>query len=264
MSDVPGNSNERNDVANALKEKWRAGETSFGFWKILSETYSAEVAAGAGFDYVGVDQQHGMLGTADLLPLFQAVRAGGSTPLARVEKNDPTVIGRVLDWGASGVIVPLVNDAADARRAAEACRYPPDGGRSYGPVRAAEVVGSGEPGDLDDAVLCLVMIETREALENVEEISATPGIDGLYIGPADLGVGIGVAPTFDLTEREHLDAVERIRVACKEAGIIAGVHSEGAEQARKHAEAGFDVITVRSDHGLLTGGIPAELKTARG
>jgi 4-hydroxy-2-oxoheptanedioate aldolase len=178
--------------------------------------------------------------------------------------NDAGVVGRALDAGALGVIVPLVNNAEEAARAVAACRYPPEGVRSYGPVRAAEVIGSKAPEDLDGEVLCLVMVETREGLEKVEEIAATPGLDGIYVGPSDLAISLGLAPTLEITEKAHVEAVRRIREACRRHGIVCGIHCGSGEWAREHAEAGFDMVTVTMDTKLLTEAAHRELEVARG
>ena len=162
------------------------------------------------------------------------------------------------------MIVPLVNNAEEAARAVAACRYPPQGVRSYGPVRAGEVVGSKDPDDLADEVLCLVMVEMREGLDNVEEISATPGLDGIYIGPSDLALSLGLAPTLEITEKAHVEAVGRIREACQRHDIICGIHCGSGEWARKHAEAGFEMVTVTMDTKLLTEAARRELEVARG
>lgn len=203
------------------------------------------MVAGAGYDYVCVDGQHGLADFAAMVSIFQAVGASGAAPLARVLANNGGVIGKVLDAGALGVIVPLVNDAEEAAQAVAACRYPPEGVRSYGPVRVAEVIGSKAPEDLARKVLCFVMVETREGLERVEEISATPGLDGIYIGPADLAISLGLAPTLEITENEHVEAVRRIRESCRRHDIFCGIHCGSGEWARKHAKAGFDMVTVR-------------------
>src|ERR671916_418124 len=181
----------------------------------------AEIFASAGVDYVCVDQQHGVIDYDSMVPMFQAIRAEGATPITRVLSSDPFLIMKALDAGALGVIVPLVNSAEDAARAVAACRYPPRGMRSYGPVRAAGVIGSRDPEDLAGEVLCIVMVETRAGLERMDEIAATPGLDGIYIGPSDLALSLGLSPTLEIKEDEHVEAVRRIRDACHEHGIAA-------------------------------------------
>jgi 4-hydroxy-2-oxoheptanedioate aldolase len=136
--------------------------------------------------------------------------------------------------------------------------------RSYGPVRAAGVIGSRDPEELGGEVLCLVMVETREGLERVEGIAATPGLDGIYVGPSDLALSLGLPPTLDIVEDEHAEAVERIRVACHRSGIAAGIHAASGEWARRHAEAGFDMVTVATDATLLKNAALREVTLARG
>ena len=251
-------------VFNPLKRAWAEGRTTFGVWSMMPDAFGAELIAGAGYDYVCVDGQHGLADFAETVSIFQAVRASGTVPLTRVLANDAGAIGRVLDAGALGVIVPLVNNAEEAARAVAACRYPPEGVRSYGPVRATEVVGSKSLEDLAGGVLCFVMVETREGLEKVEEISATPGLDGIYIGPSDLSLSLGLAPTLEITEKEHVEAVRRIREVCRKHGVVCGIHCGSGEWARKHAEAGFEMVTVTMDTKLLTEAAHRELEVARG
>jgi 4-hydroxy-2-oxoheptanedioate aldolase len=249
---------------NPLKRAWAEGRTAFGLWMTVPGSVGAEIFARAGADYVCVDQQHGVIDYDSMVPMFQAIRAEGVAPITRVLSNDPFLIMKALDAGAWGVIVPLVNSAEDAARAVSACRYPPRGIRSYGPVRAAGVIGSRDPEDLGGEVLCLVMVETREALERVEEIAATPGLDGIYIGPSDLALSLGLPPTLEVTEDAHVEAVTRIRQACHRNGVAAGIHAPSGEWARRHAEAGFDVVTVATDAALLRASALRELAVARG
>jgi 4-hydroxy-2-oxoheptanedioate aldolase len=248
---------------NPIKEAWAEGRAVFGLWSVTPGPAGAEILAQAGADYVCVDQQHGLIDYDSMVPMLQAIRAGGSAPITRVLANDPFLIMKALDAGAWAVIAPLVNSADDAARAVSACRYPPLGIRSFGPVRAAGVIGSRDPEDLGGEVLCLVMVETREGLERVEEIAATPGLDGIYIGPSDLALSLGLSPGLEIKEGEHAEAVRRIREACHEHGIAAGIHSPEGEWARRHAEAGFDLITVASDAPLLRGAASREIATAR-
>jgi 4-hydroxy-2-oxoheptanedioate aldolase len=251
-------------MANPLRAAWAEHRTAFGLWMTVPGSIGAEILAGAGVDYVCVDQQHGVIDYDSMVPMFQAIRAEGPAPITRVLSNDAFLIMKALDAGAWGVIVPLVNNTEDAARAVAACRYPPEGMRSYGPVRAAGVIGSRDPEELGGEVLCLVMVETREALERVEEIAATPGLDGIYIGPSDLALSLGLPPTLEVTEGEHVRAVERIRETCHRVGIAAGIHAPAGEWARKHAETGFDVVTVATDAALLRSAALREVTVARG
>lgn len=251
-------------MANPLREVWRAGGTALGLWSVVPGSFGAEILAGTGVDYVCVDQQHGIIGYDAMVPMLQAIDAGGAAPITRVLSGDPYRIMKSLDAGAWGVIVPLVNSVDEAQSAVAACRYPPRGVRSYGPSRTASVIGSGDPEVLDAEALCLVMVETREALENVDEIAATPGLDGIYVGPSDLALSLGLPPTLEIYEDEHAEAVERVRDACARNGIAAGIQASSGEWARRHAEAGFDMVTVATDASLLRGAALAELAVVRG
>jgi 4-hydroxy-2-oxoheptanedioate aldolase len=250
-------------ATNPLREIWAEDRTAFGLWSVVPGTLGAEILAEAGADYVCVDQQHGVIDYGSMVPMFQVIRGGGAAPITRVLSNDPFLIMKALDAGSWGVIVPLVNSAGDAARAVSACRYPPRGIRSFGPVLAAGVIGSRDPEELGGEVLCIVMVETREGLERVEEIAATPGLDGIYIGPSDLALSLGLPPTLEVTEDAHVEAVNRIREACHRNGIAAGIHAASGEWARRHAEAGFDMVTVATDAALLRAAALRELAVAR-
>jgi 4-hydroxy-2-oxoheptanedioate aldolase len=246
-----------------LDRCWKEDRPAFGMWGSIPSPLTAELAAAAGFDYVCVDLQHGGADEDRMVSMFEALEARGAAPLARVAYNEPWMVNRVLDLGAAGVIVPLVNTAEEARRAVSGCRYPPHGVRSYGPLRAALTVGSADPERLAAGALCFVMVETRQGLDNVEAIAATRGIDGIYIGPSDLSLGLGREPGHggDVLER----AITRIREACAAAGILAGMHCNGGgAEAKERAAAGFRLVTVAVDAVLFRARAGEELTVARG
>jgi 4-hydroxy-2-oxoheptanedioate aldolase len=258
-----------NSAGKRLRAKFEAGEPAFGMWAGIPTSLTAELAAAAGYDYVCVDLQHGLSDEATMVSMFQSTQAGGSVPLARLAWNEPWLIMRALDLGAAGVILPLIDNAAEARRAVESCRYPPVGRRSYGPVRAELVMGSAAPDELGGDALCIAMIETREGIENLEEIAATPGLDGLYIGPSDLSIALGLPPGRLTAERGTdqrplADAIERIRQACEAHGLIAGIHCGSGAAAEHYAGQGFRLITVGVDTSLYKATIGRELNAARG
>jgi 4-hydroxy-2-oxoheptanedioate aldolase len=245
-----------------LDQCWKEDRPAFGLWGSIPSPLTAELAAAAGVDYVCVDLQHGGADEERMVAMFTAIEARGAVPLARVLYNEPWQINRVLDLGAAGVIVPLVSSAEDAKRAVSGCRYPPQGVRSYGPLRAALTVGSADPERLAAGALCFVMVETRQGLENVEDIAATRGVDGIYIGPSDLSLGLGREPGHggDLLEQ----AITRVREACAGAGIVAGMHCNGGgAEARARAAAGFRLVTVGVDSALFRGRVGEELAAAR-
>ena len=245
-----------------LDHCWAEDRPAFGLWGSIASPLTAELAAAAGFDYVCVDLQHGGADEDRMVSMFEALEARGAVPFARVAHNEPWMVNRVLDLGAAGVIVPLVNTAEEARRAVSGCRFPPHGVRSYGPLRAALTVGSADPERLAAGALCFVMVETREGLENVEEIAHTRGLDGIYIGPSDLSLGLGREPGHggDVLER----AITRIREACAAAGIIAGMHCNGGgAEAKARAADGFRLVTVGVDASIFMAGVSRELVAAR-
>jgi 4-hydroxy-2-oxoheptanedioate aldolase len=244
-----------------LDQCWKEDRPAFGLWGSIPSSLTAEIAAAVGVDYVCVDLQHGGADEERMVAMFSAIEARGAVPLVRVLYNEPWMINRVLDLGAAGVIVPLVGTAEDARRALSGCRYPPRGVRSYGPLRATMTVGSADPERLAAGALCFVMVETRDGLENVEAI-ATSGVDGIYIGPSDLSLGLGREPGHGGDALEA--AITRVREACAAAGIVAGMHCNGGgEEARARAAAGFRLVTIGVDASLFRARVAAELGAAR-
>jgi 4-hydroxy-2-oxoheptanedioate aldolase len=211
----------------------------------------------AGFDWVIIDTQHGGIGPGDLVPMIQALELGGTTPVVRIPWPDAPTIMRVLDFGARGVIVPMVNTVADAQAAAAAMRYPPQGIRSYGPTRAAYA----SPAAADDDVVLLAMIETTLGLENVEEIAATPGVDGLFMGPVDLGLSMGLPLDWSGSAPEILAAVDRVVAACARTGRLAGTVSSSAEHAAELLQRGVSFITLGADVGYVMAGIARDTAT---
>jgi 4-hydroxy-2-oxoheptanedioate aldolase len=237
----------------SAREVLRPGGRAIGLWLTIPSALTAEVAAASGADYVVVDQQHGGAGPETMTGMLAAIAAGGALPLVRVGSHDPWVIGHALDLGAAGVIVPLVNSADEAAAAVAACRYAPEGVRSWGRLRP----GGEEP-------LCLVMCETRAGLEAVEAIAAVPGLGGIYVGPSDLSLSLGLQPTHRLKHPPVLAAMERVRTACTGAGIVAGLHCVAAEDAARFAAAGFPMVTAGGDLALLRGALAVAVATAAG
>ncbi|MDE2356702.1 MAG: 2,4-dihydroxyhept-2-ene-1,7-dioic acid aldolase [Alphaproteobacteria bacterium] len=214
-------------------------------WISIPEPYANGLFAQAGFDSVTLDCQHGGFDERALALSLQALK----TPqrLVRVLWNEPALIGKALDLGADGVIVPLVNSAAEARRMADACRYPPKGSRSFGPGPAALRAPDAPYASLADSIEAWAMIETREALDSVDAIAATPGVDGLFVGPNDLALSLGLGAGSNRQEPEILAALARIDRAAKAAGKMSGVFCTTAAYARQMATLGFDMVTTASD-----------------
>ncbi len=243
-------------IKNGLKTLWSNGDPALNAWLSISSAFSAEIMAAQGYDSVTVDLQHGVIDYAGAVTMLQAVRASGVTPLARVPWLDPGAIMKVLDAGAYGVICPMVNTREQAERLVSYMRYPPDGTRSFGPTRANFSAGAGYASEANNEILCIAMIETAVAMENLEEIVSTPGLDAVYIGPADLALGITngrLGPGFDWEQPELVTAIKKILAAAKGAGIRACLHCGSPEYAAKAIGWGFDLTTISNDVRLLVG-----------
>lgn len=237
-----------------------------GYWIASDNPPATERIARLGYDFVALDAQHGLLDYRALLGGLIAIEAGGAgaVGLIRVEANNPTTIGKALDAGAAGVIVPLINSAEEAAAAVAASRYPPNGIRSYGPTRAGLRIGP-IPADADAAVLVLGMIETAQGLAEVEAIAATPGLDGLFIGPSDLTLGVGGAYPADPSAADAFEeALARIRAACESNGIVAAIYCPSGQAAAGRLAEGFSFVTVAGDLTHLEEAARAHLEWARG
>jgi 4-hydroxy-2-oxoheptanedioate aldolase len=249
--------------SNRALAAWRNGSQTIGGWLSVGNAYSAELMAHLGFDWLCVDLQHGMIGYEDLKHMLPAISTTSVTPLVRVPWNDPAAIMKALDAGACGVIVPMINSRREALNAVSACRYPPEGQRSFGPIRAALYSGKDYAMEANRQTACIAMIETRQALDNLEEIVTTPGLDGVYIGPSDLALALGLAPVGDNGDPIHAAAVTRIFETCRYHGLAVGIHTWSVEYSGRYLRQGFQFVTLGSDSGFMAKAAAAELKTAR-
>lgn len=239
---------------NKLKQLWESGRPAINGWLSIGNPLTAEIMAAQGYDSLTIDAQHGALDYGAVLPMLQAMRASGVTPMVRVPWREPGAVMKALDAGAQGIICPMVNSAAEAAEFASYMRYPPQGCRSFGPTRASFAYGGYGPA-ANGQVLALAMIETTQGVDKLEEISATPGIDGIYIGPADLTLGTQqgrLAPGFDREEEVMVQMIQRILAACKANGIRACIHCGTPEYAARAIGWGFDLTTVSGDTRLLS------------
>jgi 4-hydroxy-2-oxoheptanedioate aldolase len=238
--------------AARLRELWAQDRPAFGLWSSARDTVVAELVAGAPHDYVCVDLQHGAATAAELPAMLQAMRAAGRAPLVRVPWNEPSGIMRALDTGAIGVIVPMVNDAAEAAAAASACRFPPAGGRSWGPMWApVRDDGAPLPEEQDASTICLVMVETPAAVEAIAEIVAVPGVDGIYIGPNDLALGTGHGRGTYRDSPAVDELIQHLVDTARAAGVVAGLHCSDVDMAAHWAGRGVRVLTVGQDLAML-------------
>jgi len=239
-------------VANKLKARLAAGKACVNGWLAIPSGFSAEVMAQCGWDAVTVDMQHGVQDYQSMVHCFQAMGPHPITPLVRVPWNEPGIIGKALDGGAMGIICPMVNNAAEAKALADACLYPPKGKRSNGPIRAAMYgEASNYQKTANDEILVIPMIETQEGIDKIDEILSVPGISGIYIGPSDMGLSLGMIPTLDREEPVILGIYEKLIASCKKHGKFAGLHNGTAAYAARMVGMGFQLCTIANDSGLL-------------
>jgi 4-hydroxy-2-oxoheptanedioate aldolase len=245
-----------------LREQWAAGEPTFGGWLAIPSSMSAESAGRIGFEFVCVDMQHGVIDYQVAVTLLQAIALGNSAPVVRVPWNEPGIIGKMLDAGAEAIIVPMVNSPEEATAVVKACRYAPLGARSHGPI-----ISSMRRPDYftTDAttIATIPMIETVEAVSRIDEILSVPGVDAIYVGPADLSVTLGLKPGNNDGVASFDEALATIVAACKRHGVVPGIHSSGA-LAERRLEQGFQMITVASDGLSMRTHMTAEYALARG
>ena len=234
---------------NQVLRAWRNKKATIGGWISIDSVFSAEIMANAGFDWLCLDMQHGMIDYNDVRHLLPAISTTKTIPLVRVPWNEPYEIMKVLDAGAYGVIVPLVNNRKEAEQAVGACRYPPEGNRSYGPARALIYGGPEYASEANNEIACVVMIETKESLENLDEIISTPGLDGIYIGPSDLAFALGLPP--GTAEPEHEKAIKKILSTAEKKGVTAGIHTSSASQSQRYLEMGFNMVTLGTDRHFM-------------
>lgn len=253
-------------IPNGVKLLWSSDSPALNGWLSIGNSFTAEIMAAQDYDCITIDIQHGALDYSSALPMLQAMRASGKTLMARVPWNDPAIIMKALDAGAYGIICPMINSRAEAEAFVSSMRYPPKGNRSFGPTRVNFAAGAGYADEANDEMLAIAMIETREAIDNLEEIVTTPGLDAIYIGPADLTLGAqqgALPPGFDREEPEMVDLIKTILSSAKAAGLRAGLHCGTPEYAVKAIQWGFDLVTISGDSRLLAAGAAASVGKAR-
>ena len=250
---------------NKIKQMMKDGKPVINGWCAIPSTASAEAMAHQGWDSVTIDMQHGLVDYSNALPMLQTISTTDVTPLARVNWNEPGQIMKILDAGCYGVICPMVSNRKEAEKFIQACLYPPKGYRSFGPIRASIYGGSDYAKNADVEILKLAMIETKEALEKLDEILDTPNLDGIYIGPADLSLAVGEEPGFDKAESSKAyKEILKILEAAKKRNLLAGLHNGTAEYAQKMIKKGFNLVTVGSDSRYITAGAKSDLEKLKG
>ena len=241
---------------NKLKKLFKEGNAAVNGWLEIPSSFSAEAMSHQGYDSLTIDMQHGAINNSNILEMFQAISTTEVVPMARLNWNEPDQIMKVLDFGAYGVICPMVSNKSQAEKFVQACMYPPKGYRSFGPIRGLIYGGSDYGRHADQEILKLAMIETKEAIEKLDEIMSTPGLDGIYIGPADLTLALGISePGFDKPEGSPTyEQIINILKHAKKNSLIAGIHNGTAEYAQKMIDIGFHLVTVGSDQRSISAG----------
>ncbi|MGI9337381.1 MAG: HpcH/HpaI aldolase family protein [Gammaproteobacteria bacterium] len=241
-------------MAGALKTKWQKGDAAINGWLAIPCGFSAELMARQGWDSLTVDMQHGLVDYASAVQMLTAIATTKTVPLVRVPWLEEGIIMKMLDAGAAGIICPMINNRADAERLVCAARYPPRGRRSFGPLRARLCYGEDYHLRANDEVVILAMVETAEAVQNLDDILSVEGLDAIYVGPSDLSFSIGCKPTFDQTEEEPVRLINRIITAAKKHKVIAGIHNGTPAYARAMIKLGYQFVTISSDSRLLASG----------
>ncbi len=242
-----------------LHAHFENGGKAVNGWCAIPSAVTAEIMGRQGFDLMTVDLQHGLIDYQMALTMLQVLQGLPAPVMARVPWNEPGILMKCLDSGFSGVICPMVNTVDDARKLVQSTRYAPLGSRSFGPTRANLVYGGGYAKTANAKILVLAMIETREALRNLDAILSVEGIDGVYVGPSDLGLSLGYEPTLDPTATEVLVSIEEIAKRAKAAGRIAGIHTGSPAMIRRSFAQGFDFASLLTDARMFTSAIASQL-----
>jgi len=260
MAPEPGKE-ERPMRPSRVKALWREGKPAVACWVSTGDPYVVETLAHCGFDALVLDMQHGCALTPErAVRCIQAMAGTDTDPFVRIPWNRPEWAQFVLDAGAYGVIIPLVNSYEEAVEAVGAVRYPPVGYRSVGPNRALLSAGGDYVERANEEVACLVMVETPQALENLERIARVPGLDGFYIGPRDLATTLGLDPKPPFTHPRHREACLRVLETARRHGLVAGIHAQNAQDARERFQEGFLFSPVAVDIALVRQGALSALQ----
>ena len=250
---------------NKLKEIFKNGGSAVNGWLQIPNSFTAELMANQNWDSLTLDMQHGVIDYSSAIAMLQAISTTNVVPLARVNWNEPGQIMKILDAGAYGVICPMVSNRKEAENFVQACLYPPKGYRSYGPIRGLVYGGADYAEKANDEILKFAMIETKESLEKLDEIMSTPGLDGIYVGPADLSLAIGEEPGFDRPEdTKAYSEILRILEHAKKNNIFAGIHNGTPEYAQKMIDKGFNFVTIGADQRALGAGSKAIVDKMKG
>jgi len=249
---------------NRLRQIWKTGGAAVNGWLSIPSSFSAETMAHQGWDTLTIDLQHGMIDYPAIVPMLQAISTTATVPIVRVPWLEPGILMKALDAGAYALICPMVHSREDAEKLVAWTHYAPRGTRSYGPIRATLYGGADYAQHANDEIVTFAMIETARALDQLDEILATEGLDAIYIGPADLSIALGCRPSFDDLEPAAAQAVDHILERAKAHGVIAGIHNGSPEAALSRIAKGFQFVTISSDARLMADGAEQVMARMRG
>jgi 4-hydroxy-2-oxoheptanedioate aldolase len=249
---------------NRLRALWKEGKAAVNGWLAIPNGFSAETMAHQGWDALTIDLQHGLIDYQAMVQMLQAVSTTDTVPVVRVPWLEPGILMKTLDAGAYGVICPMVNTREDAQKLVAWTHYQPRGTRSFGPVRALLYGGADYPQHANDTIVAFAMIETAQALDNLDAILSVEGLDAIYIGPSDLSLALGCKPTFDDVEPAVAQAIDHILTRAKAHGVVAAIHNGTPEAALARVAKGFQFVTVSSDARLMAAGAQQVLARMRG
>ena len=249
---------------NRLRTLWRADTAAVNGWLAIANGFSAEVMAHQGWDSLTIDLQHGLIDSAALVAMLQAISTTPTVPIVRVPWLEPGIVMKVLDAGAYGVICPMVNTREEAQRFVSYTRYAPVGTRSHGPIRASLYGGADYATAADATIVRFAMIETAQALDNLDAILSVEGLDAIYVGPTDLSRSLGCRPILDDVEPKVAQAIDHIVERARAHGVVAGIHNGTPEGALARIAKGYRFVTAGSDSVLLAAGSQRALSVMRG
>jgi 4-hydroxy-2-oxoheptanedioate aldolase len=236
---------------NRLRTLWNSGQAAVNGWLAIGNSFSAETMAHQGWDSLTIDLQHGVVDYTALVPMLQAISTTVTVPMVRVPWLEPGILMKVLDAGAYAVICPMVNTRDDAARLVAYTHYAPRGTRSFGPIRGLLYGGADYPQHANNTIVVFAMIETAEALDNLDAILSVEGLDAIYIGPSDLSLALGCKPAFDEVDPKVDQAISHILARAQAHGVVAGIHNGLPEVALARIARGFRFVTVGSDARLM-------------
>lgn len=239
---------------NRLRTLWQNDQAAVNGWLAVPDSFSAEVMAHQGWDTLTIDLQHGVIDYARMVTMLQAISTTATVPIVRVPWLEPGIVMKALDAGAYGLICPMVNTVDDAARLVAYTHYAPQGSRSFGPVRASLYGGADYPTQANRTVVVFAMIETAQALDNLDGILSVEGLDAVYVGPSDLSLALGCKPQFDDVEPKVAEAIRHIVERATAHGVRAGVHNGRPDVARGRIAQGYRFVTVSSDARILATG----------